>query len=95
MFITYIHSFAGLVRITLGFPCQSSLDGTYEFLHYITREQLQVLVDTSSAQKWIVGPAGSGKTCFIVEKVIQLAENILLHSLNEKFLSYVTTDPCL
>ena len=78
--------FAGLVRITRSFPCQSSIDGTYEFLHCITREQLQVLVDTSSAQKWIVGPAGSGKTCLIVEKVIQLAEKILLHSLNEKIL---------
>ena len=78
--------FAGLVRITRSFPCQSSIDGTYEFLHCITREQLQVLVDTSSAQKWIVGPAGSGKTFLIVEKVIQLAEKILLHSLNEKIL---------
>ena len=47
---------------------------------------MQVLVDTSSAQKWIVGPAGSGKTCLIVEKVIQLAEKILLDSLNEKIL---------
>ena len=87
-FLPWLHffSFAGLVRITRSFPCQSSIDGTYDFLHSITREQLQVLVDTSSAQKWIVGPAGSGKTCLIVEKVIQLAEKILLHSLNEKIL---------
>ena len=87
-FLLWLHffSFAGLVRITRSFPCQSSIDGTYDFLHCITREQLQVLVDTSSAQKWIVGPAGSGKTFLIVEKVIQLAEKILLHSLNEKIL---------
>ena len=79
-------SFAGLVRITSSFPCQSSLHGSYEVFHYITREQLQVLVDTSSARKWIVGPEGSGKTCLIVEKVIQLAEKILLHFSNEKVL---------
>ena len=54
---------------------------------------MQVLVDTSSAQKWIVGPAGSGKTCLIVEKVIQLAEKILLHSLNEKILAVCYNRP--
>ena len=86
-------SFAGLVRITRGFPCQSSIDGTYNVLHYITKEQLQVLVDTSSAQKWIVGPAGSGKTCLILEKVIQLAEKILLHSLNQKILAVCYNRP--
>ena len=94
-FLLWLHffSFAGLVRITRSFPCQSSIDGTYDFLHCITREQLQVLVDTSSAQKWIVGPAGSGKTCLIVEKVIQLAEKILLHSLNEKILAVCYNRP--
>ena len=50
-------------------------------------------MDTSSAQKWIVGPAGSGKTCLIVEKVIQLAEKILLHSLNEKILAVCYNRP--
>ena len=54
---------------------------------------MQVLVDTSSAQKWIVGPAGSGKTCLIVEKGIQLAEKILLHSLNEKILAVCYNRP--
>ena len=86
-------SFAGLVRITRGFPCQSSIDGTYNVLHYITKEQLQVLVDTSSAQKWIVGPAGSGKTYLILEKVIQLAEKILCHSLNQKILAVCYNRP--
>ena len=51
------------------------------------------MVDTSSAQKWIVGPAGSGQTCLIVEKVIQLAEKILLHSLNEKILAVCYNRP--
>ena len=50
-------------------------------------------MDTSSAQKWIVGPAGSGQTCLIVEKVIQLAEEILLHSLNEKILAVCYNRP--
>ena len=54
---------------------------------------MQVLVDTSSAQKWIVGPAGSGKTCLIFEKLIQLAEKILLHSLNEKSLAVCYNRP--
>ena len=83
---TFFFSFVGLVRIIRGFPCQSSIDTTYEILHVITSEQVQALCDNSSAQKWIVGPAGSGKTCLIVEKVIQLAEKILLHHLNEKIL---------
>ena len=54
---------------------------------------MQVLVDTSSAQKWIVGPAGSGKTFLIVEKVIQLAKKILLYSLNEKILVLCDNKP--
>ena len=54
---------------------------------------MQALSDNSSAQKWIVGPAGSGKTCVIVEKVIQLAKKILLHSLNEKILVVCDNKP--
>ena len=54
---------------------------------------MQALSDNSSAQKWIVEPAGSGKTCVIVEKVIQLAKKILLHSLNEKILVVCDNKP--
>ena len=66
-------------------PSGSCIDGTYKFLKFNTREQLRVLLD-SSPEKWIVGPAGSGKTSLLMEKVTILAENIILHSLDEKIL---------
>ena len=62
-----------------------NIDETYDFLKFNTREQLNVLLDSSS-QKWIIGPAGSGKTSLLLEKVTLLAEKILISSLKEKIL---------
>lgn len=62
-----------------------NIDGTYDFLKFNTRQQLKVLLDSSS-QKWIIGPAGSGKTSLLLEKVTLLAQKILINSLNEKIL---------
>ena len=62
-----------------------SIDETYDFLKFNTRQQLKVLLDSSS-QKWIVGPAGSGKTSLLLEKVTLLAQKILINSLEEKIL---------
>ena len=61
------------------------IDKTYQILKVNTTQQLKVLLDSSSEQ-WIVGPAGSGKTCLLMEKVVMLAEKIILHNLREKIL---------
>lgn len=48
-------------------------------------EQLKIQLD-SSADRWIVGPAGSGKTCLLMEKVIILAKEIISEALDQKIL---------
>ena len=40
----------------------------------------------SSPDRWIVGPAGSGKTCLLMEKVILLAKDIISDDLDLKIL---------
>lgn len=40
----------------------------------------------SSPDRWIVGPAGSGKTCLLMEKVVLLAKNIISEDLDQKIL---------
>ena len=40
----------------------------------------------SSPDRWIVGPAGSGKTCLLMEKVILLAKDIISDDLDQKIL---------
>lgn len=79
-------SFVGLVRIIRGFPCQSRIDDASEFLLYITGEQLKALVNSSSEQKLIFLASRKWKDLSHCENVIQLAEKILLRSLNEKIL---------
>ena len=79
-------SFVGLVTITRSSPCQSRTDDTYEFLLYITGEQLKALVNSSSAQKRIFLASRKWRDLSHCENVIQLAEKILLHSLHEKIL---------
>jgi len=62
-----------------------SIDGTFDALKINTKEQLKVHLD-SCPDKWIVGPAGSGKTCLLMEKVILLAQKIISDTLNQKIL---------
>ena len=50
-----------------------------------TTEQLKLRLD-SCPDKWIVGPAGSGKTCLLMEKVILLANDIIFKELDQKIL---------
>ena len=50
-----------------------------------TRQQLKVLLN-AAAEQWITGPAGSGKTWILTEKVKQLADKALLHETGEKIL---------
>lgn len=40
----------------------------------------------SSPDRWIVGPAGSGKTCLLMDKVVRLAKNIISDALDQKIL---------
>lgn len=47
----------------------------------MTREQLKILL-TSCPKQWIVGPAGSGKTWLLQEKVLELAHHSLMHDEN-------------
>ena len=67
-------------------PClSSSIDKSLGVLVFKTREQLQVLLD-STAEQWITGPAGSGKTWLLMEKVKRLAEKALINETGEKIL---------
>ena len=62
-----------------------SIDESHRVLVFRTREQLKVLLNTTPEQ-WITGPAGSGKTWLLMEKVKMLAEKALLHETEEKIL---------
>lgn len=63
----------------------SRIDDSYKALKINTKEQLKVLLD-SSPDRWIVGPAGSGKTCLLMEKVFILAKEIISKVLDQKIL---------
>jgi len=52
---------------------------------YKTTDQLKVLLN-STPEQWITGPAGSGKTCLLMEKVERLAKKALLGNTGEKIL---------
>ena len=62
-----------------------SIDKSHKKLVIKTREQLNVLLN-STPEQWITGPAGSGKTWLLMEKVNILAEKALLHETEEKIL---------
>ena len=62
-----------------------TIDKSHNVLVFKTREQLKVLLNTTPEQ-WITGPAGSGKTWLLMEKVKMLAEKALLHETEEKIL---------
>lgn len=62
-----------------------SIDESHRVLVCKTREQLKVLLN-STAEQWITGPAGSGKTCLLMEKVETLAKKALLRNTGERIL---------
>lgn len=62
-----------------------SIDKSHNMLVIRTREQLNALLNTTPEQ-WITGPAGSGKTWLLMEKVKMLAKKVLLHEMEEKIL---------
>lgn len=71
--------FVGLVHTT---PCLSHcIDTNHKDINLKTREQLQILL-TSCPKQWIVGPAGSGKTWLLEEKVLELAHRSLIRDEN-------------
>jgi len=62
-----------------------SIDDSFDALEINTKEQLNVYLDLSP-DRWIVGPAGSGKTSLLMKKVISLAKNIISNTLDQKIL---------
>ena len=62
-----------------------SIDESHRVLVCKTRKQLDVLLN-STAEQWITGPAGSGKTWLLMEKVETLAKEALLRDTGEKIL---------
>ena len=71
--------FVGLVHTT---PCLSHcIDTNHKVINLMTREQLKILL-TSRPKQWIVGPAGSGKTWLLQEKVLELAHRSLIRDEN-------------
>lgn len=69
-----------------------SIDKSHDVLVFKTREQLKVLLD-STAEQWITGPAGSGKTWLLMEKVETLAEKALVGETDEKILVVSNNKP--
>ena len=77
-------SFVGMshsVPCTLG----KVIADTKDVLELRTIEQLSVSLN-SVPEQWITGPAGSGKTWLLMEKVVMLAQKALLHGNREKIL---------
>ncbi len=67
-------------------PCLSySIDNNHKEMVFKTKKQLEVMLNSTSEQ-WITGPAGSGKTWLLMEKVKLLAEKALLRDTKEKIL---------
>ena len=63
-------SFVGLIHC-VPYPLSSSIENSNKSLVYHTSEQLKVLLN-SPAEQWITGPAGTGKTWVLIEKVKEL-----------------------
>lgn len=66
-------------------PLSHFIDTSYERLAIKTNEQLRVMLN-STTEQWITGPAGSGKTWLLMEKVKSLAQKIRLHESGERIL---------
>ena len=62
-----------------------SIDKSHNVLVFKTNEQLKVMLGSTSEQ-WITGPAGSGKTWILMEKVKLIAQKAILHETGEKIL---------
>lgn len=75
----------GLVLVSRCFASRHSIDDSFCALKINTEEQLKVHLD-STPDTWIVGPAGSGKTCLLIEKVVLLAKDIISDALDQKIL---------
>lgn len=70
LFLFLFVSFVGLIHGT-PYPLSSSIERSNEVLVWKTAEQLKVLLG-SPEEAWITGPAGSGKTWILIEKVKEL-----------------------
>ena len=75
--------FVGVAHV--GHCLSYSIDKSCGVLVFKTREQLNVLLN-STAKQLIQGPAGSGKTWLLMEKVKRLAEKALINETGEKIL---------
>ena len=66
-------------------PLSHFIETSYKRLAFKTNEQLKVMLNSTSEQ-WITGPAGSGKTWLLIEKVKSLAQKIHLQETGERIL---------
>lgn len=85
LFNLLVTRFVGLVLVSRCFASRQSIDDSFNALEINTKEQLKVHLDSSS-DRWIGGPAGSGKTCLLIKKVIHLAKDIISDGLDQKIL---------
>ncbi|KAL9970678.1 hypothetical protein ACROYT_G023089 [Oculina patagonica] len=83
VFNSLVMRFVGVPH--LGHSIDYCIDKSHRTLVFKTKEQLEALLNTTSEQ-WITGPAGSGKTWLLMEKVKILAEKALLRDTKEKIL---------
>lgn len=79
-----VKRFVGLFH-GVPYPLGSSIKKSHNVLVWHTRLQLKALLNTA-AEQWITGPAGSGKTWILTEKVKQLADKALSKETGEKIL---------
>ena len=75
--------FIGMVHS--GHCLSHSIDKSHKVLVFKTNEQLKVMLGSTSEQ-WITGPAGSGKTWILMEKVKCIAQKAILHESGQKIL---------
>ena len=74
-------------------PLKETIDHSYrQIAKYHTPQQLEILM-RSSPKQWISGPAGSGKTVLLIDKVLELGKRIEEAGRDERILVLVFNRP--
>ena len=82
-----------MALVHLSTPLNEQISHSYnQIVKYHTPKQLEILKE-SCPQHWITGPAGSGKTVLLVDKVADLAKDITEAGRDERILVLVYNKP--
>ena len=82
-----------MALVHLSTPLNEQISHSYnQIVKYHTPKQLEILKE-SCPRQWITGPAGSGKTVLLVDKVADLAKDITEAGRDERILVLVYNKP--